>query len=80
MRTTIRIEESLWAEAKAVASREETTVRELVQEGLRLVIARRTQPEPFRLRRASFQGNGRRPEVCLEDWAQIRELAYGSQR
>jgi hypothetical protein len=68
---------SLLAEAKAVAAREGTTVRSLVEEGLRLVIARRGESEPFTLRSASFRGDGVRPDVSLEQWDQIRGLIYG---
>ena len=77
MKTTIDIADSLLAEAKAVAVREGTTVRSLVEEGLRLAIARREQGEPFRLRPASFRGNGLRPDVSLEQWDQIRGMIYG---
>lgn len=34
------------------------------------------QAEPFRLRSASFKGEGLRPELQDASWAQVRELAY----
>ena len=40
MKTTIDIADTLLAEAKALAAEEGTTVRSLVEEGLRLAIAR----------------------------------------
>jgi len=77
MKTTIDIADSLLSEAKTVAAREGTTVRSLVEEGLRLAIARRGEGEPFRLRPASFRGDGVRPDISLEQWDEIRGLIYG---
>jgi hypothetical protein len=77
MKTTIDIADSLLAEAKALAAREGTTVRSLVEEGLRLAIHRHGQQGPFRLRDASFAGDGLRPDVSLERWDQIRGMIYG---
>jgi hypothetical protein len=77
MKTTIDIADSLLAEARNVAAREGTTVRSLVEEGLRLAIARRGEGPPFRLRTASFRGDGVRPDVSLENWEQVRGLIYG---
>ena len=77
MKTTIDIADSLLAEAKTVAAREGTTVRSLVEEGLRMAIARRGEGEPFRLRPASFRGDGVRPDISLEQWDEIRGLIYG---
>lgn len=77
MKTTIDIADALLIEAKTVAAEEGTTVRSLVEEGLRLAIARRRQGEPFRLRPAGFRGDGVRPDVSLEHWDQIRGLIYG---
>ena len=64
-------------EAKALAAKEGTTVRSLVEEGLRLAIARHQEGPAFVLREASFSGTGVRPEVCLESWDEIRALVYG---
>lgn len=77
MKTTIDIADQLLAEAKAVAAAEGTTVRSLVEEGLRSAITRRGEAKAFRLRPASFRGDGLRPDVCLERWDEIRALIYG---
>ena len=77
MKTTIDIADSLLAEAKSLAAREGTTVRSLVEEGLRLAIARRGEGERFSLRPASFRGDGVLPDVSLESWADVRGLIYG---
>jgi hypothetical protein len=76
MKTTIDIADSLFAEAKAVAAQQGTTLRSLVEEGLRISLARRREGGAFRLRDASFAGDGVRPEVSLERWDEIRGLMY----
>jgi hypothetical protein len=77
MKTTIDIADSLLDAARTLAAREGTTVRSLVEEGLRMAIARREVGEPFRLRPASFRGDGVRPEVSLESWEDVRGFIYG---
>jgi len=77
MKTTIDIADSLLAEAKALAAREGTTVRSLVEEGLRLAIARHHAGEPYRLPDASFGEGGLRADVSLESWDEIRDFIYG---
>jgi hypothetical protein len=77
MKTTIDIADAILAEAKALAAKKGTTVRSLVEEGLRLVLARHQEGAAFALREASFRGNGVRPDVSLERWDEIRALVYG---
>jgi hypothetical protein len=77
MKTTIEIADSLLAEAKEVAAREHTTVRALVEGGLRLVLDERRERKPFTLRDASFRGAGRglRPEY-EGNWDTMLEAIY----
>ncbi|HXH06444.1 MAG TPA: type II toxin-antitoxin system VapB family antitoxin [Vicinamibacterales bacterium] len=76
MKTTIEISDALLREAKQVAAREGTTVRALVEEGLRHVLRGRQRREGFRLRKESFKGEGLHPEVAGGSWERIRELIY----
>ena len=76
MKTTVEISDSLLASAKRLASRERTTVRALVEEGLQRVLGQRERPEPFRLRKASFRGEGLQPDVGEGSWERIRGLVY----
>ncbi|HEU5314542.1 MAG TPA: type II toxin-antitoxin system VapB family antitoxin [Chloroflexota bacterium] len=77
MKTTIDIADALLTEAKRVASAEGTTVRELVEDGLRRSLAeRRRRRTPFRVRPVTFGGHGLRPELEGASWEQILRLAY----
>lgn len=75
-KTTIDIPESLLAEAKEVAAREGTTLRALVEAGLRAVIDRRRRGGRFRLRDASVDGRGIQPEFRDAGWERVRDAAY----
>ncbi len=76
MKTTIDIPDPLLEQAKLVASAEGTTLKRLVEEGLRAVIERRGEPSGFKLRSSSFKGEGVQPGVDLERWDQLRGLIY----
>ena len=76
MKTTIDIADSVLSAAKRAAARENTTVRALVEEGLRQVLRERSAREIFRLRRASFAGHGLRPELAEAGWDRLRDLSY----
>ena len=75
MKTTVEISDALLAEAKKLAVRERTTIRTLIEQGLRNVITQRKQQGRFRLRKASFKGRGL-SDAARGGWAQMRELAY----
>jgi hypothetical protein len=77
MKTTVEISDALLAEARKVAAREGTTLKVLIEQGLRKVVAeRRRRSGAFRLRKASFKGTGLQPGVAGASWERIREMAY----
>ena len=77
MKTTIEISDAVLAEARQAAAQQGTTLRALVESGLRRVLAeRKARATPFRLRQASFKGKGLSPELQGQGWARPRELAY----
>ena len=78
MKTTIHIPDSLFNEARKVANQEKTTLKALVEEGLRKVVAehRDRKPEGFKLRQAAFKGQGLQPLVASVTWDQILDLSY----
>lgn len=77
MKTTIDIADPLLEAAKKAAAREGTTLRALVELGLRQVLDTRKRSGTFRLRKASFRGEGLQPAATDLSWEQMRELAYG---
>jgi hypothetical protein len=76
MKTTVEIADALLAEARQVAARERTTVRALLEDGLRRVLKDKHKGSRFRLRKASFKGHGLNPEVASGGWSQIRDRSY----
>jgi len=76
MKTTIDIAEPLLAEAKRYAVRNRTTVRALVEAGLRHVVQSSVPPGSFHLRDASVEGRGAQAGITEGDWAQIQTLIY----
>lgn len=76
MKTTVEIPDALLREAKRVALRERTTVRALIERGLRTVVSRRQPGGRFVLRKATFRGDGLITGRSLADWESIRDLAY----
>lgn len=76
MKTTIDISDPLFEEARSVARKEGTTLRSLVEEGLRHALEERQKKRPFRLRDASVDGQGLQSHLRGRSWAEIRDLAY----
>lgn len=76
MKTTIQIPDSLFEEARKLAQRERTTLKALVEEGLRRIISERKRRNGFRLRKVTFKGQGLQPHLAGASWEHIRELSY----
>lgn len=76
MKTTVEITDSLLEEARKLASRDGTSLRVLIEDGLRRVIAQRRRGGTFRLRKATFKGNGLQPGVAAATCDRIREMTY----
>lgn len=76
MKTTIQIPDSLFEEARKVARRERTTLKALVEQGLRRIVSEHKRHHEFRLRKAAFKGHGLHPHLAGASWEQIRELSY----
>lgn len=78
MKTTFDIADSLLNEARRVASERGTTVRALVEEGLRRVLGERRSAGAFRLRKVTFNGEGLQSDVAGAGWEEIRRRVYES--
>lgn len=72
MKTTVEITDSLLLEARKLAAARSSTLRQIIEEGLRKMIE--AQPEqPFRLRDGSFGSGGMRRKMT---WDEIRDEIY----
>jgi len=76
LKTTLDISDPLLREARKLAARERTTLRAVVEQGLRRVLAEKAAEPKFRLRKASFKGQGLRPDLRDASWEMLRDLAY----
>ena len=76
MKTTIQIPDGLFEEARRVAEREHTTLKALVEQGLRRALADRKRRHDFRLRKVTFKGKGLQPALAGTSWERIREISY----
>jgi hypothetical protein len=76
MKTTVEIPDTLLDAARRLAASERTTVKSLIIEGLRRLLRERGQAAPFRLRDASFHGQGLQPDVADGTWERIRDVSY----
>lgn len=77
MKTTVEIADPLLDEARRIATRDGDSLRSLVEQGLRKVVAeRRARVKPFKLRDASVRGEGLQPEFAGASWEQMRAAIY----
>ncbi len=76
MKTTIDIADDLLVRAKRHARRERTTLRDVVEDALRLKLTAPSAHRPFRLKKHVFKGQGRSPAIIEGQWDTVRDLIY----
>ncbi len=76
MKTTVQIPDSLFEEARKLANRERTTLKALIEEGLRRIVSQHKRRNGFRMRKATFKGKGLQRNLAGASWEKIRELSY----
>lgn len=76
MKTTINISTALYEEVRRTAQEENTTVKALIEEGLRHTLATHKKRIPFTLRKVTFKGNGCQPDFADTSWTHIRNAVY----
>jgi hypothetical protein len=76
VKTTVEISDALLRQVRELAAREGVTLRTLVERGLHHVVADTQRGAPFKLRRASFKGKWRHPELRDASWEMLPDLAY----
>jgi hypothetical protein len=76
MKLTMDIPDELWDAARKAAAREGLPLRTLVITALHRLLSERQAGGSFRLRDASFKGQGLNPAFATASWAQIRDSTY----
>lgn len=76
MKTTVDLPEPLIREAQQAAREDHTTLKALVEAGLRAVLDERRRAGQFLLRDAAVNGNGLQPEFRDAGWERIRDAIY----
>jgi hypothetical protein len=74
MRTTVNIDDRLLKQARLAATRSGRSLGDLVDDGLRLLLARASAQDAQSVELPTFGGSGLRPGVDLEDKAALVEL------
>lgn len=76
MKTTVEISDALLEAARQRARQQGTTLRALIEQGLRSVLDEPAAAHRFTLRDASVDGNGLQGDVREGDWERIVSRAY----
>lgn len=77
MKTTVEIADPILKEARKLAAREGTTLRALMEQGLRHVLLQKRQlKKRSKFRMVTFKGDGLQPEFQNAGWDKIRDAIY----
>ena len=76
MKTTIDIADNLFFQVKELSQREKVTIRDLVEEGLDLVLNRHRTLTGYRAEPVTFNGGGLSQEFQNASWETIRDAVY----
>ena len=74
VRTTIRLDDQLLAEAKSLAARTGRTLTKVIEDALRQTLAHRPGDTGAAVRLPTFGGRGVRPGVDLDDSAGLLDV------
>ncbi len=76
MKTTIELPDDLLERSKALARRENSSLRALIEEGLHLALRARSRKAEGSFSVRPFKGNGLTPEFASARWDTIRDEIY----
>ena len=76
MRTTVDVASNILRRSKELARRDHTTLRELIHEGLELVLERRQARSKAAVKPVTFRGQGLGLQFRGARWSRIRDAAY----
>lgn len=77
MKTTIELPDPLFAQARRYADAHNMSMKALIEQGLRTVMAEKKAAKPFKLRDGSVSGQGLSPTWRDAGWEQMRDALYG---
>ncbi len=78
MKTTVQISDALLADVQKIAVKRKTTLKALIDEGLRHVVAdEEAKKKPFKLKDCSVGGHGLHPDMKGKSWGEFIALSYG---
>ena len=78
MKTTVDIADDLLLRAKREAEASQTTLRSLIEEGLREVLGRKALSKQKPIKPVTFRGRGLQPAFRGKGWDAIRDTIYGT--
>lgn len=78
IKTTVDIADDLLLRARKAAAASHTTLRSLIEEGLREVLARKAESanRPA-IKPVTFRGKGLQPDFRGKGWDRLRDAIYG---
>ena len=76
MKTTVELPDDLLERSKAVARRENSSLKALIEEGLRMALRARQQSRRKAFSVQAFHGDGLTSEFADADWEKIRAEVY----
>jgi Arc/MetJ family transcription regulator len=76
MKTTIEIQDDLMKAAKALARKRGTTLKSIVERGIRTTLKEEQQSSRYELADKSVKGTGLQADFQQATWADIRDAAY----
>ncbi len=78
MKTTIDIADDLLLRAKQEARASHTTLRSLIEAGLREILGRSSASKRQPVEPVTYRGEGLQPEFRGKGWDAVREAIYGT--
>lgn len=78
MKTTIDIADDLLLRAKQEAKASQTTLRSLIEAGLREILGRSSASKQKPVEPVTYRGEGLQPEFKGKGWDAMREAIYGN--
>ena len=76
MKTTIEISDDLMRAAKALARKQGTTLKSIIERGIRTTLKEEQQGSQYQLADKSVKGKGLQDGLRQATWADIRDAAY----